>query len=224
MSDVLLDLERSSRIGFDEAIYSAGKTPAQIETILGLAIEAGTPRLFTRLTAEKFAALRPDYSAHLDYDPHSGTAMYGRHGKEDGPIRIAIVLAGTSDTSVGGEIYRTLEYYGHESLQITDVGVAGLWRLLDRLDELRKMDVLIVAAGMEGALPSVVGGLVPGVVIAVPTSVGYGVSEGGRVALNSALASCAPGIVTVNIDNGYGAACAALRIAGVARKHRAVVV
>jgi NCAIR mutase (PurE)-related protein len=95
---------------------------------------------------------------------------------------------------------------------VPDVGVAGLWRLLERADELRTMSVVIVAAGMEGALVSVVGGLLPAAIIALPTSVGYGVSQGGQVALHSALASCAPGVLTVNIDNGYGAACAALRI------------
>jgi len=94
------------------------------------------------------------------------------------------------------------------------VGVAGLWRLMRRLDELRAMPVLIVAAGMDAALPSVIGGLLPGVIIAVPTSVGYGVAAGGHTALNAILASCAPGIVTVNIDNGYGAACAAMRVLG----------
>ena len=110
------------------------------------------------------------------------------------------------------EALRTLHYHGFSARAVDDVGVAGLWRLMDRLDELRTMSVLIVAAGMEGALVSVVGGLLPGAVIALPTSVGYGVSAHGRVALQSALASCAPGVLAVNIDNGYGAACAAIRI------------
>ena len=112
---------------------------------------------------------------------------------------------------VSREILRTLRYYGHGCLEVNDVGVAGLNRMLARLPELREQAVVIVVAGMDGALPSVVGGLVPGLVIAVPTSVGYGVAAGGTTALHTMLASCAPGIVVVNIDNGYGAACAALR-------------
>ena len=128
--------------------------------------------------------------------------------------RVAILTGGSSDVATSREAARTLEYYGHASLHIPDVGVAGIWRLLDRIHEIRPMRVVIVAAGMEGALPSVVAGLVPGVVVALPTSVGYGVSAGGHAALTSALASCAPGLVTVNIDNGYGAACAALRVLG----------
>lgn len=214
MSDVMLDMDRESRIGIDEAIYAAGKSVEQIETIIGLALAAKKPSLFTRLNSEKFNALRPDYQHLLDYDPHSHTAMLGRHDLKAGGARVAVVLAGTSDTPVGTEITRTLEYYGRASLRVTDVGVAGLWRLLSRVDELGKMSVIIVVAGMEGALPSVLGGLIPGVVIAVPSSVGYGVSAGGQAALSSALASCAPGILTVNIDNGYGAACAAIRVLG----------
>jgi pyridinium-3,5-biscarboxylic acid mononucleotide synthase len=122
------------------------------------------------------------------------------------------VTAGTSDIPVAQEAARTLRFHGHEAANIPDVGVAGLWRLLARLEELRAMPVVIVAAGMDAALPSVVAGLVAGAVIAVPTSVGYGVAAGGRAALHAVLASCAPGLTVVNIDNGYGAACAALRI------------
>jgi len=114
--------------------------------------------------------------------------------------------------SVAQEAVRTLRFQGQAALLVADVGVAGLWRLLARVEELRAMRVVIVAAGMDAALPSVVAGLVPGVVIAVPTSVGYGVAAGGHAALNALLASCAPGLLVVNIDNGYGAACAALRI------------
>jgi hypothetical protein len=107
-----------------------------------------------------------------------------------------------------------LRFQGVPALRIADVGVAGLWRLLARMDEIRAMPVVIIVAGMDAALPSVVAGLVGGAVIAVPTSVGYGVAAGGHAALNAVLASCAPGLVVVNIDNGYGAACAALRILG----------
>ncbi len=125
---------------------------------------------------------------------------------------MAIVMAGTSDLPVGREAARTLAYAGQPYREYTDVGVAGLWRLLERIEDIRSSPVVIVAAGMDAALVSVVGGLVSSAVIALPTSVGYGVAKGGATALHAALASCAPGISVVNIDNGYGAACAALRI------------
>jgi len=131
--------------------------------------------------------------------------------------RVAVVCAGTADRPVAAEAERTLAFSGVRALSVSDVGVAGLWRLTERLDDLRSMDVVIVVAGMDGALPTVVAGLIPGVVIAVPTSVGYGVAAHGHAALNSSLASCAPGLVVVNIDNGYGAACAALRVLGISR-------
>ena len=125
--------------------------------------------------------------------------------------QVAVVTAGTSDVPVAREAVRTLEFNGVACKEVYDVGVAGLWRLMDRVEELARYPVLIAAAGMDAALPSVLGGLVPGLIIAVPTSVGYGVAAGGLTALNTLLASCAPGITVVNIDNGYGAACAALR-------------
>jgi NCAIR mutase (PurE)-related protein len=125
---------------------------------------------------------------------------------------VAIVCAGTSDVAVAREAARTLRYHGEVATVIADVGVAGLWRLTRRLDDIRQHPIVIVVAGMDAALPSVLGGLVAGCVIAVPTSVGYGVAAGGRAALDAVLASCAPGITVVNIDNGYGAACAALRL------------
>ncbi len=209
---ILLDHHREQRLGFDEAIYSAGKSVQQIEAIARHAIEARARRLFTRLDAPKFEALGAATRAALDFDPVSRTAILGEPRAAPGPARVAIVTGGSSDVPVSREAARTLEYYGYPSLHVPDVGVAGIWRLLERIEELRPMRVVIVVAGMEGALPSVVGGLVPGVVIALPTSVGYGVAEGGKAALSSALASCAPGLLTVNIDNGYGAACAALRV------------
>jgi NCAIR mutase (PurE)-related protein len=128
-----------------------------------------------------------------------------------GEAEIAIVTAGTSDVPVAREALRTLRYNGMNATTVFDVGVAGIWRLLDRIEEIRQFPVLIVSAGMDAALPTVLGGLYDGLIIAVPTSVGYGVATGGTTALNSILASCAPGVVTVNIDNGYGAACAALK-------------
>lgn len=209
---ILLDHARAQRIGFDEAIYAAGKSVAQIEALIGHALENRARRLFTRLDAIKVQALGAASRAALDFDPVSRTAFVGERASVGGTARVAVVTGGSSDLAVSREAARTLEYYGHASLHIPDVGVAGLWRLLDRIEDIRPMRVVIVVAGMEGALPGVVAGLVPGVVIALPTSVGYGVAEGGRAALDCALASCAPGLLTVNIDNGYGAACAALRV------------
>lgn len=211
---ILLDHDRERRIGFDEAIYAAGKSVQQLEAIVAQALEARQRRLFTRLDAFKFEALAASAREALDFDPVSRTAILGGPRAAASTCDVAVVAAGSSDLPVSREAARTLEYYGRGSLQVTDVGVAGIWRLLARIEEIRTKRVVIVAAGMEGALPSVVAGLVPGVVIALPTSVGYGVSEGGKAALQSALASCAPGLLTVNIDNGYGAACAALRVLG----------
>lgn len=211
---ILLDHERATRIGFDEAVYAAGKSVAQVEALVADAVASRARRLFTRLDAIKVEALGKAARAALDYDPVSRTAFVGERPRIAANARVAVVSGGSSDLPVSREAARTLEYYGHGSLQVSDVGVAGLWRLLDRIDEIRPMRVVVVVAGMEGALPSVVAGLVPGVVIALPTSVGYGVGEGGHAALHSALASCAPGLLTVNIDNGYGAACAALRVLG----------
>ena len=209
---IKLDLERQSRLGFDEAVYAESKNHAQLRALIEDASTNGARRLFTRLSEQQFAALPAEQQRMLDYDAVSGTAIFGGHKLAYDTARTAIVCAGASDAAASREAARTLAYYGHPTTWIPDVGVAGLWRLLERLDEIRNKDVVIVAAGMDGALPSVVGGLVPGVVIALPTSVGYGAAEGGRAALASALSSCAPGVVVVNIDNGYGAACAALRI------------
>ena len=209
--EFVLDEVRTARIGFGEAVFCAGKSAAQIAAILE---GAHAPILLTRLDPERFAALPAAHQAALDYDPVSRTAFSGAPAPLAGPARIAVVTAGTSDVPVAREAIRTLRFSGIDATLVADVGVAGLWRLMRRVEELRAMPVLIVAAGMDAALPSVIGGLVPGVVIAVPTSVGYGVAEGGHTALNAILASCAPGIVTVNIDNGYGAACAAMRVLG----------
>ena len=212
-----LDASRRERTGLDEAIFCAGKSLAQIEAILAHAESAGRRLLLTRLDPADHAALPAERTAGLDYDPVSRTAILG---SVDPPADVAagsepragVVTAGSSDVPVAREAARTLLYDGHPCREIHDVGVAGLWRLLDRLDEIRAFDVVIAVAGMEAALASVLGGLVPGAVIAVPTSTGYGVAAGGETALRAALTSCAPGVTVVNIDNGYGAACAAARI------------
>ena len=209
-----LDAARRERTGLDEAIFCAGKSTAQLEAILAHAESAGRRLLLTRLAPADHAALSSERAARLDYDPVSWTAILG--GVEpataaDEP-RVGVVTAGSSDIPVAREAARTLLYDGHPCREVNDVGVAGLWRLLERIDELRALDVVIAIAGMEAALASVIGGLVPGAVIAVPTSTGYGVAAGGETALRAVLTSCAPGITVVNIDNGYGAACAAARI------------
>ncbi len=209
--EFVLDEGRAVRLGFGEAMFCAGKSPEQIAAILD---QTQAPMLLTRLDPERFAALPASQRDDLDYDPVSRTAYFGAPLPSAGPAQVAVMTAGTSDVPVAREVVRTLQFQGHEARLIADVGVAGLWRLMRRVEELRTMRVVIVAAGMDAALPSVVGGLIAGVVIAVPTSVGYGVAAGGHAALNAILASCAPGIVTVNIDNGYGAACAALRVLG----------
>ena len=211
-SDINLDYQRRQRIGFDEAIFCDGKSNDQITRILDEAGEKDVSLLLTRISANTCEALEPRHRSAMDYDTVSRTAYFGAaYPIAPGPARVAVVTAGTSDTPVSSEVARTLNYFGQDVLEIRDVGVAGIWRLLDRIDEISDKSVVVVAAGMDGALPSVVCGLVPGLVIAVPTSVGYGVSDRGRAALHTALASCAPGLLTVNIDNGYGAACAAIR-------------
>ena len=204
------DDTRHARIGFDESIFCAGKSASQIDAILARGVESGRPMLLTRLDVGMFDALDARHRAALDYDPVSRTAVLGESAAA-GPARVAVVTAGTSDVPVAKEAVRTLAYHGATSLEVYDVGVAGLWRLLDRIAEIRDMPVVIAVAGMEASLPSVLGGQVPGLVVAVPTSTGYGVSAGGRAALAASLASCAPGLAVVNIDNGYGAACVALR-------------
>jgi NCAIR mutase (PurE)-related protein len=212
MSDITFDFQRRERIGLGEAVLCAGKTPQQIGETIALARARRASLLLTRLAPEMLARLAPHEQASLDYDPHSGTAVLGGALRQPrGEVQVAVVTAGTSDLPVAREAIRTLAFYGVGAREIADVGVAGLWRILMHEDELKRFPVVIVVAGMEGALFSVVAGLVGGVVIAVPTSTGYGAARHGETALHAALASCAPGVVTVNIDNGYGAASAALR-------------
>jgi NCAIR mutase (PurE)-related protein len=168
--------------------------------------------LLTRLDQSKYETLFARQDAQLEYDSLSRTAFLGQPHQALLTAPVAIVMAGTSDLPAGREAARTLAFAGQPYREYTDVGVAGLWRLLERIEDIQSSPVVIVAAGMDAALVSVVGGLVSSAVIALPTSVGYGVAKGGATALHAALVSCAPGISVVNIDNGYGAACAALRI------------
>ena len=215
--EFVLDFARETRIGLAEAIYAAGKSPMQLDAILAAAAERSAGLLVTRLDIDKLAALAPEHRDRLDYCSLSRTAIFGLPRKMLRQPQVAIVCAGTSDVGVAREAERTLAFYGEAATFVADVGVAGLWRLTQRIGEIRSHAVVIVVAGMDAALASVVGGLVAAPVIAVPTSVGYGVAQGGRAALDAMLASCAPGLSVVNIDNGYGAACAALRLLQSAR-------
>jgi NCAIR mutase (PurE)-related protein len=209
---VVFDFDRGQRIGLDEAVMCEGKTAEQLATILEGARLRGVGLLLTRCAAGRIYALPQALGEAIDYCPLSRTAFFGPLPPVRLADEVAIVTAGTADLGVALEASRTLRHAGVEAALFPDVGVAGLWRLMDRIEEIRRRTIVIAVAGMDAALASVLGGLAPGVVIAVPTSVGYGAAEGGRTAVNAMLASCAPGIVVCNVDNGYGAACAALRI------------
>lgn len=210
--DVVFDYARTARIGLSEAVLCEGKTAEQIAGILEGAGERGVGLLLTRLDGEQYKRLPSALTTEIDYCALSRTGYFGPLRPNPVKDMVAVVSAGTADSRVAREAARTLRHGGVEATVISDVGVAGLWRLMERLEEIARYPVIIVVAGMDGALPSVLGGLVPGAIIAVPTSTGYGASEGGRTALNSMLASCAPGVTVCNIDNGYGAATAALRV------------
>jgi NCAIR mutase (PurE)-related protein len=211
VSDFNMDWERDRRTGVAEAVFCGSKSAAQISGICDAAVRTSRRLLLTRLGEQAFAGLPPETRKLLDYDPLSHTAFLGAPIATQ-PGGVAIVAAGTSDMVVAREAARTLAFYGYGSLLVADVGVAGLWRLMERIEEIRQCRIVIAVAGMEGALFSVLAGLIAAPLIAVPSSAGYGVAEGGRTALHSALASCAPGVVTVNIDNGFGAAAATLKM------------
>jgi pyridinium-3,5-biscarboxylic acid mononucleotide synthase len=210
-----LDTQRELRVGFPEVVYCAGKTPAQVRAIVGELLGRGCSVLATRAAPEHFAALR-DLGEALVLDPVSRSARSPR-SPDSGAKLVAVVCAGTSDLPVAEEAAVTAEACGARVLRVVDVGVAGLHRLLERMDAIREAEVVVAVAGMEGALASVVGGLVSAPVIAVPTSVGYGASFGGLAALLAMLNSCAAGISVVNIDNGFGAGYQAAMIARRAR-------
>ena len=199
-----IDHHRALRQGFPEVVFGQGKTPAQIASITETLATRGAPVLVTRASIEAFDATR-NLVSHAKYHelarlievPGETTALNGRVG---------VVCAGTSDLPVAEEAALCLEAMGAEVTRISDVGVAGLHRLLAHLPQIRECRALVVVAGMEGALPSVIGGLVSIPVVAVPTSVGYGAAFGGLAALLGMLNTCANGIAVVNIDNGFGAA------------------
>jgi NCAIR mutase (PurE)-related protein len=206
-----VDTQRHVRQGFPEVILGTGKTPAQIAAIADRIASRGHSLLVTRATPEAYAAV---HSMVADAVYHEvARAIVARRGDiPPGKGTVLVVCAGTSDLPVAEEAAVTAEVMGNTVERVCDVGVAGLHRLLSEHDRLRAARVLIVVAGMEGALPSVVAGLVEAPVIAVPTSVGYGASFGGVAALLAMLNSCANGVSVVNIDNGFGAACVASAI------------
>ncbi len=212
MSEFDLDLLRAERVGLEEALFCAGKSDGQIARIVETVAGAGRSMLLTRLDPSRHASFAESVRSLLDFDPLSRTAFLGPRRPLREVARVAVVCAGTSDLTVSREAARTLEYYGEKVSSFNDVGVAGLHRLLGRIADIRAHDVIIAVAGMDAALVSVLGGLVKAPVIAVPTSVGYGAARGGETALAASLSSCAAGVTVVNIDNGFGAACAALRI------------
>ena len=219
-SQANLDLNRRPRLGMVEAVWGQHKRAEQIAAILHELVAAGETALVTRVSPSKANAVArllaesgPAAAAAVTHHPEARCLTApGLPPVNPAAGVVVVVTGGTSDHVVAREAALALRCHGIESRLVEDVGVAGLHRLLDRLPLLREATVLIVCAGMEGALPTVVAGLLPQPIIAVPISVGYGVSVGGTAALHGMLASCAPGLTVVNIDNGYGAAMAALRI------------
>ncbi|MDZ4183446.1 MAG: nickel pincer cofactor biosynthesis protein LarB [Desulfuromonadales bacterium] len=208
----MIDHHRTLRQGLPETVYGEGKTAEQLVTIVGRMIKHGGNVLSTRLSAEKGAALQTAYPQG-EYDPLARTFVVLQQPLvATGRGTVLVVCAGTSDLPVANEAAITARLFGNQVDELSDVGVAGIHRLFAHSEKLRSAAVIIVVAGMEGALPSVVGGLVAAPIIAVPTSVGYGAAFGGIAALLGMLNSCAGGVTVVNIDNGFGAAYAATRI------------
>jgi NCAIR mutase (PurE)-related protein len=212
-----LDTDRAARTGHPEVVYGAGKTPTQVAGIVA-ALRAAHPAqaaLVTRADTPTRAALAAEYGAAALVDDEARAVAVGPLPDPAGTV--CVVCAGTSDVPVAAEAAFTARVAGAGVTRVTDVGVAGIHRLLSVRDQLDAADCLVVVAGMDGALPSAVGGLVGVPVVAVPTSVGYGASFGGLAALLTMLNSCAPGVAVCNIDNGFGAGLFAARVARVAR-------
>lgn len=207
--DARLDFDRTARIDLPEAVYCRSKTVEQCVDIVSSMLADGADAVIaTRTTDEQLAAL-----TELDPEASAAGTLVWRPRPPTGAVA-AVVAAGTSDLPVAEECRLTLEAMGHRVELSVDVGVAGLHRLLDIVPSLATADAIVAVAGMEGALPTVLGGLVAQPLIAVPTSVGYGTAFEGMTALAGMMTSCAPGVAVVGIDNGYGAACAAHRILG----------
>ena len=205
-----IDHHRGLRNGFPEVIYGAGKTPQQVGDIFEHMCERNNV-LATRVSAETAEYMTSRFQ-HVEYNKTANTLTCKNKKIAYSTGTVGIITAGTSDLDVAEEALVTCDMLGSRAEIISDIGVAGIHRLFDRIEVIRKYSVLIVAAGMEGALSSVIGGLVEQPIIAVPTSVGYGANFSGLSALLGMLTSCASGVTVVNIDNGFGAACAACKI------------
>ena len=201
------DHHRIERTGINEVIFALDKSTNEINTILKTI--NNNSLLITKLEKSKYESLELKHL--IDYDQTSLTGFFNYKKKQLIQNEISIVAAGTSDLNIATEAKRTLEFFGYNAMEIYDVGVAGLWRIMKKLDLIKTTKLSIVVAGMDGALPTVLTGLISNPVIAVPTSTGYGVADNGNTALKSMLTSCSPGMSVVNIDNGFGAACAAIR-------------
>jgi hypothetical protein len=207
-----IDHHRGLRNGMPEVIYCQGKTVPQIKEIIRSMFRAGHSILATRLTKEIFLKLKSSLPKNSEYSEIARTLVITKKKQQKRNGLITIITAGTSDIPIAEEAFVTARTLGSEAETIYDVGVAGIHRLFNSLEQIRKARVVIVVAGMEGALASVVGGLVDKPIIAVPTSIGYGASFGGISALLTMLNSCTTGVAVVNIDNGFGAGCMAHRI------------
>lgn len=207
-----LDFDREARRGYPEAVFCESKTAEQVRVIAAAVGARGVRTLFTRASAEHAAAVVAELpDAH--HDPDSRLLWWPAEPPEPSGGLVVVAAAGTSDLPVAREAQQVAAFLGRRTELVTDVGVAGLHRILRRLDLLRSAAVVVVVAGMDGALPSVVAGLVSAPVVAVPTSVGYGAAFEGLAALLTMLNACAPGVAVVNIDNGYGAGHLAAQIA-----------
>ena len=210
--DIKFDFQRRERLGLVEAIWGQDKSVDQLRRLSESVLSKNEVVFITRINSEKASYLLNLYDDAQFYEEANCLLIGENLNKINTNKKVAIISGGSSDLGVTLEAQLTLKIYGVNSQSFIDVGVAGLHRLMSQLEEINKYDVLIVCAGMEGALATVVGGLLAQPIIAVPVSVGYGVSKDGETALNSMLSSCSPGIAVMNIDNGYGAAMAALRI------------
>jgi hypothetical protein len=199
-----IDMHREGRVGYPEVIFCPGKTSEQVVTIMKAMLEKNSHILATRANAELFEVIKELCPEAVYHSTAKAITIKNKEIKHP-ETYIAVVTAGTSDLPVAEEASVTAEFFGNRVIKLIDVGVAGVHRLFHNLDVIKNARVIIVVAGMEGALPSVIGGLVDKPVIAVPTSVGYGASFNGLSALLTMLNSCASGICVVNIDNGYGA-------------------
>jgi hypothetical protein len=208
MGFATIDTDRLKRTGLPEVIYASGKTVEQVSQIAERMHQKGIDLLATRATPEMFEAVKKRIPG-AQYNSLAQTIIYKQNKQPDTKSYIVVVAAGTSDMPVAEEAVETAQFLGNRVEKVYDVGVAGIHRLFHRLELIRNARVIIVVAGMEGALASVVGGLVDKPVIGVPTSIGYGANFQGLSALLSMLNSCASGVSVVNIDNGFGAACQA---------------